>query len=122
MLILQVIALQLVLSPQTEKWLLFKCFQEEIEVRFCINQDSPEMNCGGKCHLNSVMKEEPVQDETPIIPDFLSSLENEIEYIPEDRDSELICSGVVSLFLPYDSTSMFRDRFPDDSPHPPPDA
>ena len=59
-------------APSTTKWLIFLSFQEEIEEQFCVNKEKPELNCGGSCHLNTVIQEEEPKPDEPVIPDFMT--------------------------------------------------
>ena len=39
--------------------------QSEISELFCVNKEKPQLNCNGKCHLNTVLTETATDDETP---------------------------------------------------------
>jgi hypothetical protein len=52
----------------------FYANQKEIEENFCVNLDSPELNCHGKCHLNKTIKVTVENSKGPLTANFQSTL------------------------------------------------
>ncbi len=79
--------------------------KDSIISELCENKNKPELNCEGKCHLNSEIKKQQKEEEQQNIPAKEQKLQiASLDFINPDTEPNYFTSSETELFFGYKET------------------
>ena len=100
----------------------FKINQDFIAAVLCINQDKPELECHGQCHLSKQLQEIDHSNDSSNIPDHKKKTErNTILYFEQHKELSNLLADLFSLNNTC-HIDIFKSQFESDIFHPPKSA